>query len=57
MSTPERQQDPGEHGYGSSKQDPEDVEQPEGQPAREEPEEKAAEDAYDEDEPNPSGHA
>jgi hypothetical protein len=58
MSTPERQQDPGEHGYGSAKQDLEDVEQPDPAPAREQPEEKTAEDAQDEDdEPMPSGHA
>lgn len=58
MSTPERQQDPGEHGYGSAGQDPEDVEQPDRAPPREEPEEKDAEDARDEDdEPIPSGPA
>ncbi len=55
MSTPERQQDPGEHGYGSAKQDPADVEQPDRAPAREQPEEKTVKDAQDEhDEPIPA---
>jgi hypothetical protein len=59
MSTQERQQDPGEHGYGSAKQDsPTDVEQPDRAPAREQPEEKNVEDSRDEDDESiPSGHA